>query len=167
MGLFALGTAPGLLSIGGVTSLVRGSFKERFFKVAGLAVIFFGLFNLNNGYTLASLNLGNINYSNSSKESFVEDPNVVIEDGVQVIRMTEGNNGYSPNKFSIKKGVPVKWIIDAKAPFSCASTVIIPALNISKDLKAGENIIEFIPEEAGKLNFSCSMGMYTGVFNVN
>jgi sulfite exporter TauE/SafE/plastocyanin domain-containing protein/copper chaperone CopZ len=166
MGLFALGTAPGLLSIGGVTSLVRGSFKERFFKVAGLAVIFFGLFNLNNGYTLASLNLGNINYGNSNKESIVKDPNVVIENGVQVIRMTEENNGYSPNKFSIKKGVPVKWIIDAKAPFSCASAIIVPSLNISRNLKAGENIIEFTPKEVGKLNFSCSMGMYTGVFNV-
>lgn len=166
MGMFALGTAPGLLSIGGVTSLVRGSFKERFFKAAGLAVIFFGLFNLNNGYTLASLNFSGFGTGSSVQEANVNDPNVTLENGVQVVRMTENNNGYSPNNFSIKKGVPVKWIIDAKAPYSCASTIVIPKLNISKGLQAGENVIEFTPNEAGKLPFSCSMGMYTGAFNV-
>lgn len=165
MGLFALGTAPGLLSIGGVTSLVKGNFKERFFKVAGLAVIFFGLFNLNNGYTLASLNFGNFNFG-SGQEIAINDPNVTMENGVQVVRMTENNGGYSPNKFSIKKGVPVKWIIDAQAPYSCASSIVIPKLGIQKSLTAGENTIEFTPNEVGKLPFSCSMGMYTGTFNV-
>ncbi len=166
MGLFAIGTAPGLLSVGGVTSLVHGNFKERFFKVAGLAVIFFGLFNLNNGYTLASLNINGLNNSNKGIESVVNDPNVSLENGVQVVRMVEGNRGYSPNSFSIKKGVPVKWIIDAQAPYSCASSIVVPQLGIENNLKPGENIIEFTPTEIGKLSFSCSMGMYTGVFNV-
>lgn len=165
MGLFALGTAPGLLSVGGVTSLVRGNFKERFFKVAGLAVIFFGLFNLNNGYTLASLNFDGFG-AGAVKEIVVNDPNVTLENGVQIVRMVENNGGYSPNKFSIKKGVPVKWVIDAQAPYSCASSIVIPKLGIEKTLTAGENTIEFTPNEVGKLPFSCSMGMYTGVFNV-
>lgn len=166
MGLFALGTAPGLLSIGGVTSLVKGNFKERFFKVAGLAVIFFGLFNLHNGYTLASLSFSSLGISSSDKAAVVSDPNVTLENGVQVVRMTENNRGYSPNKFSLKKGVPVRWIIDAQAPYSCASALVVPKLGIQANLKAGENIIEFTPAETGQLPFSCSMGMYTGVFNV-
>lgn len=166
MGLFALGTAPGLLSIGGVTSLVQGEFKEKFFKAAGLAVIFFGLFNLNNGYTLANLSVGGTNRNSSNLETVINDPNVTLENGVQVVRMTESNSGYSPNKFSVKKGVPVKWIIDAKAPYSCASVILVPKLKIQKFLSAGENIVEFTPTETGTLPFSCSMGMYTGVFNV-
>lgn len=165
MGLFALGTAPGLLSIGGMTSIVSGSFKKTFFKVAGLAVVAFGLFNLNNGYTLASMNLNVFNFDTAQSAS-VNDPNVSLVDGVQVVKMTEDSGGYSPNKFSIKKGVPVKWIIDAKAPYSCASSIVVPKLGIAKTLSAGENTIEFTPNEVGKLPFSCSMGMYTGVFNV-
>ena len=163
MGLFAIGTAPGLLSIGGLTALVKGKFKARFFKVAGLAVILFALFNLSNGYTLASLSVSGFSGADSS---VISDPNVTLENGVQVVRMVEGNAGYSPNKFSIKKGVPVKWIIDAQAPYSCASSIVVPKLNISKNLEAGENIIEFTPNQIGKIPFSCSMGMYTGVFNV-
>jgi sulfite exporter TauE/SafE/plastocyanin domain-containing protein/copper chaperone CopZ len=166
MGLFALGTAPGLLSIGGVTSLVHGEFKEKFFKVAGLAVIFFGLFNLNNGYTLVSLSINGTNDSSSNQETVANDLNVTLENGVQIVKMTESSSGYLPNKFSVKKGVPVKWIIDAKAPYSCASVVLVPKLKIQKFLSAGENIVEFTPNEVGTLPFSCSMGMYTGEFDV-
>jgi len=162
MSLFALGTAPGLLSIGGLTSLVQGKFKARFFKVAGLAVIFFALFNLSNAYTLAGLNIG----SDDKNLAAVNDPNVTIENGVQIVHMVEGNDGYSPNSFSVKKGIPVKWVIDAQAPYSCASAIVVPKLNISKNLEAGENIIEFTPDQTGKIPFSCSMGMYTGIFNV-
>ena len=161
MGLFALGTAPGLLGIGGLTSLVKGAFKKRFFKFAGLAVIFFALFNLSNGYRLLSLG-----FDYSSKTEQKTELNIPLEDGVQIIRMIEGRNGYTPNNFSVKKGVPVRWIIDAQAPYSCASSIIVPKLRIEKRLKLGENIIEFTPQESGKLPFSCSMGMYNGAFNV-
>jgi sulfite exporter TauE/SafE/copper chaperone CopZ len=174
MGLFALGTAPGLLSIGGLTAVVRGSFKAGFFKVAGLAVIFFALFNLHNGYTLA--NLGSAAFGNSfnlptttttgDPATANTDPNVTLENGVQVVHMTETSTGYTPNNFTIKSGVPVKWVINAQAPYSCASVILLPKLKIQKFLAAGENIVEFTPTETGQLPFSCSMGMYTGVFNV-
>ncbi|KKQ40096.1 MAG: Heavy metal transport/detoxification protein [Candidatus Moranbacteria bacterium GW2011_GWC2_37_73] len=80
--------------------------------------------------------------------------------------MKEIASGYSPNKFTIKKGVPVKWVIDAQAPYSCASSLVVSSLKIQKTLKAGENVIEFTPKETGKIPFSCSMGMYTGAFTV-
>ncbi len=167
MGLFALGTAPGLLSIGGISSVLSGGLKDKFFKAAGVAVIFFAIFNFTNAYNLMGLNFGSISFSSSKNENIITDPNVVFENGVQIVRMIESNHGYSPNKFSIKKDVPVKWIIDAQSAYSCASALVVPELKIRKFLEAGENIIEFTPKEAGQINFSCSMGMYTGVFNVS
>jgi sulfite exporter TauE/SafE/copper chaperone CopZ len=163
MGLFALGTAPGLLSIGGITSIVKGEIKEIFFKVAGLAVIIFSLFNLSSGYTLTSLDF---NKKVNLENKITTDPNVVFKDGVQVVYMKETNRGYSPNSFTIKKGIPVRWVIDAEAPYSCASALIVPKYKIRTFLKAGENIVEFTPTNVGVVSFSCSMGMYTGRFNV-
>ncbi|MEI8361241.1 MAG: sulfite exporter TauE/SafE family protein [bacterium] len=166
MGLFALGTAPGLLSLGGLTATVTGSFKKLFFKTVGIAIILLSLFNLNNGYTLFAAGL---DFSGTSQDLRVPssiDPNVKLEDGYQIVHMTETNTGYTPNKFTIQKGVPVKWIVDAQAPFSCASALGIPKLKLQKFLKAGENTIIFTANEVGPLKFSCSMGMYTGVFNV-
>ena len=166
MAVFALGTAPGLLGIGGITSAVKGIFAKRFFKFAGVVVILLALFNISNGYTLTGWQLGSALSAEKEIQPETLDPNVILEDGVQTVRMTELSRGYSPNKFTIKKDIPVRWVIDATAPYSCASSIMIPKLNIRKNLKAGENIIEFTPRETGKLLFSCSMGMYTGVFNV-
>ncbi|MFA6106166.1 MAG: sulfite exporter TauE/SafE family protein [Patescibacteria group bacterium] len=165
MGIFAIGTAPGLLGIGGLTSIVKGVFAKRFFKLAGILVIIFAFFNFTSGWNLTGISIGSSDErTNANAET--SDPNVSLEDGIQIVRMAEVANGYEPNIFTIKKGVPVKWIIDAKAPYSCASSLVLPKQNIRKQLKAGENIIEFTPTEIGALKFSCSMGMYTGVFNV-
>jgi sulfite exporter TauE/SafE/copper chaperone CopZ len=167
MGLFALGTAPGLLSVGGLTASVKGSFKNLFFKTAGLAIVALSLFNISNGYTLLSTNLVFAGSADAKQLSGdFSDPNVKLENGVQVVKMTETNRGYTPNSFKIKKDVPVKWIIDAQDQYSCAASLIMPRLGINKNLKIGENIIEFTPTETGKLPFSCSMGMYTGAFIV-
>lgn len=163
MGLFALGTAPGLLSIGGLTSVIKGSAARRFFKIAGVTVILLALFNLSNGLALAGWSFD----SGPARPTGAEqDPNVALVNGVQVINMIENARGYSPNQFTVTQGVPVRWIIDAQAPYSCASSLIVPKLKIRKNLKAGQNIIEFTPTQTGKIPFSCSMGMYTGSFYV-
>lgn len=166
MGIFALGTAPGLLGVGGFTSIVKGIFARRFFRFSGILVAFLAFFNIANGYNLIGwqgLATDERPAINSSKGN---DPNVKMENGMQVVRMTESSRGYSPNKFTIQKGVPVRWVIDAQDPYSCASSLMISKLGIRKNLKAGENVIEFTPTESGRLPFSCSMGMYTGAFSV-
>ena len=162
MGLFALGTVPGLLTVGGLTSAVKGAFARKFFKFAGLAVLIFAIFNISNGLNLTGLNLA---YGQTENVN-LNDPNVTLENGVQVVRMKELVGGYLPNSFTIQQGIPVKWIIDAQAPYSCAASLSLPKYNIRKNLVPGENIIEFTPNEIGRLPFSCSMGMYTGSFNV-
>lgn len=162
MGAFALGTAPGILSIGGLSSLAKGRFAKVFFKTAGLAILLFAFFNISNGLGLFGFNL-NLK-ENTAAQAF--DPNVVVEDGVQVVRMKELRGGYSPDHFTIVKDMPVKWIIDAQDPYSCASVLLMKKYNIRKFLAAGENIINFTPTEAGTIKFSCSMGMYSGSFTV-
>jgi plastocyanin domain-containing protein len=163
MGAFALGTVPGLLSLGGLTSFAKGIFAKRFFKVLGLTLIAFALFNIVNGFGLTGITVVS---SNSTEQVASVDSNVVIEDGVQIVTMKETNRGYEPNSFTIKKDLPVKWVIDAQAPYSCASSILMPKYNIRQNLVSGENIIKFTPTEIGQIKFSCSMGMYTGAFNV-
>lgn len=82
--------------------------------------------------------------------------------GEQVVRMDQVGNGYKPNTFTVKKGVPVKWVITSKSPYSCAASIYSPKLGIAEDLKSGENVIYFTPKETGEFKFSCTMGMYSG-----
>lgn len=165
MGVFALGTAPGLLGIGGLTSLVKGAFAKPFFKFAGLVVIFMAIFNISNGLNLSGID---VNAFINQKVSSIpgNDPNVTFENGVQIVKMRQTSTGYSPNSFTIKKGVPVKWIVTSEDAFTCAASIVSSKLGIRKNLEAGENIIEFTPTEAGQARFTCSMGMYSGVFNI-
>ncbi len=170
MAFFAIGTTPGLLGIGGLASIMKGRNSNTFFRVAGAIVIFFALINLNNGFKLVQVSSAGAfalaDKAQDEKIPATPDSGTNIIDGAQTITMTESNRGYSPNHFTIIKDVPVRWIIDAQAPYSCASALIVPSLNIQKQLEPGENTIEFTPTKVGTIPFSCSMGMYTGSFTV-
>src|SRR4030067_3797593 len=140
MGVFALGTTPGLLGIGGLTSAIKGAFSNLFFKFAGIVVILLALFNISNGFNLSGFVLP-LSFASVS-DSSANDPNVTLENGTQVVRMNQVATGYDPNTFIIKKGVPVKWIINSVDPNSCASTIVVPSFNIRQTLSFGENIIQ-------------------------
>lgn len=165
MGVFALGTAPGLLGIGGLTSVIKGAFAKPFFRFVGLAVIALSVFNISNGLNLTGWALPSSG-SVSAKSSSVTDPNVTLENGIQVARMTQSSRGYYPRSFTIMKGVPVKWVITSTDANTCAASIFSAQLGVRKYLQEGENVIEFTPSQTGAIKFSCSMGMYTGSFNV-
>jgi sulfite exporter TauE/SafE/plastocyanin domain-containing protein/copper chaperone CopZ len=169
MGVFALGTAPGLLGVGGLTSIIKGAFAKPFFKFVGLMVVALSLFNISNGLNLTGLGLpafGGLSTASANSRSVASDPNVNFQNGVQIVRMTQGYNGYSPRSFTIQKGVPVKWIITSTDVNTCAASIFSSQLGLRKILNEGENIIEFTPNNTGTIRFSCSMGMFTGSFNV-
>ncbi len=159
---FAIGTAPGLLGIGWLTSVVKGSSAQLFFKFAGLLVIAFAVFNFQNGYRLTGWDPPAFLAGSAAPVGSA----AAVENGTQVIRMKETWSGYEPNSFTVRAGVPVRWVIDAEAPYSCASSLVVPSLRIQRSLKPGENIIEFTPTQPGTIRFSCSMGMYAGVITV-
>lgn len=161
MGVFALGTTPGLLGIGGLTSLIQGSFARKFFKFAGILVILLATINISNGFNLTGWR--GIQFGSKNDVSL---PAAKIENGFQIVTMTQDSRGYRPNKFTVRRGMPVKWFIDAKDTSSCSSSIVASKLNIKKFLSPGENLIQFTPTEIGDIKFSCSMGMYTGKFTV-
>ncbi|MFA6097303.1 MAG: sulfite exporter TauE/SafE family protein [Candidatus Paceibacterota bacterium] len=155
MSLFALGTAPGLLGIGGLSSMFKGKNARTFFATTGLAVIILGWINITNGSQLVF---------QGKADSAIDVASSSLE--VQEVKMTQGNTGYTPNVLTVEKGKKVRWIITSTNQFSCASSIVMPKYGISKSLKKGENVIEFVPKETGEIPFSCSMGMYRGKFIV-
>ncbi|TSC93825.1 MAG: Uncharacterized protein Athens101428_524, partial [Candidatus Berkelbacteria bacterium Athens1014_28] len=165
MGVFALGTTPGLLGVGGLSSVLKGASAKKFFKFAGLLVTILAILNIRNGINLTGWKINLPSNESATGEENQNDSNVTLENGVQVVKMVQLAGGYRPNKFTIKQDIPVKWLIDSQSD-SCASSITIPKLKIKKYLQRGENTIEFTPKDLGKLKFSCLMGMYTGEFNV-
>ncbi len=167
MGTFALGTMPGLLGIGSLASFFRGQAARYFFSFAGLVVILMSIFNITNGLNLLGIQVPEVwAIGKSTSKPVITDPNVTIQNGVQIVKMTQDRSGYNPNTFTIQKGMKVRWIINSTDPYSCASSILLSKYGIRQNLSSGENVIEFTPTESGVVKFSCSMGMYTGKFNV-
>jgi plastocyanin domain-containing protein len=178
LGVFAIGTAPGLLGVGGLSSLVKGQGAKMFFKTAGVVVIALSLFNIKNGFNLAG-GLPNIpriiavlaaqpgdTWESVGASAKVKATDTKTINGVQEIEMTQEAAGYSPNKFTIKAGVPVRWVITSTDVNTCAASLVSQQIGVRTTLKLGKNVIEFTPKQAGTIRFMCSMGMFTGSFNV-
>lgn len=158
MGLYALGTIPMMFGFGVAISKIGKNHIHKIIKFSGVLIIILGLFMINRG-----LNNFGTGISFARGENY-EDLSVEVQD-FQEIKMDLTYAGYSPNTLYIKKGVPVKWIINVKQMTGCTNAIMIESLNIKKDLKIGENIIEFIPpKNAKEIKFSCWMKMVWGKF---
>lgn len=161
MALFAIGTVPALMAIGFFSAFTKRSFYPWLAKVMGVLILLFGLYYLSNTLNLYGIKMP---WSASVKQS--NQQAVPIQEGFQIVRMSVNAQGYSPNHIVIRKDIPVKWIINGENTFGCQANLIAPAINFQTIVKAGENIYEFTPKQLGTINFSCSMGMYNGAFEV-
>ncbi len=156
--LFALGTAPVLFLVGSTTSRFQNLKSVVFEKALGLLILLFALYTLSAGLATKGVVF---DLKPAGQQNFV-----LNQGEQQIVKMAIGYSGYEPSEFVLQKDVPVKWIIDATDMTGCTSQIIVPDLKIRKNLSRGENIIEFTPNQAGKISFSCGMGMVRGKFIV-
>lgn len=165
MFFFTLGTLPVFFALGlTIVNLLKNNF---FSKLTALIIIFIGLQSINNGQILRNSPHTFKNYLRVITNNKVVVSNPTTVDGIQVVKIVATNTGYTTNTKTIKKGVPVKLVVESKNVQSCARSFVLPSLGISKLLPVnGQETIEFIPNDEGVLNFSCGMGMYTGSFDI-
>ncbi len=169
--VFALGTLPVMLSFGYITSFIGAKATHKILKLSGAIVIVLGILMINNGLALTGagfdLNPTTDNDLKTTIESAPSSPEPVnVNTGSQEIRMEVNRYGFVPSSFVLKKGVPVKWIINGKELTGCNNAIQVPSLGMEFKIKKGEQIIEFTPKEAGTIRWSCWMGMIKGSFIV-
>ncbi len=167
---FGLGTLPIMFGFGSLTTVISHKTTAKILKVSAVIVLILGVIMLNRGLVLAgsSVNFDSIKAGivGSSGNAVAGSGNAVVKDGVQEVNMNVDASGYSPRSFVIKQGVPVKWNVNVKQLTSCNSELVMNAYGIDVNLKQGLNVIEFTPQKAGTIPFSCGMGMLKGSFIV-
>jgi sulfite exporter TauE/SafE/copper chaperone CopZ len=169
--IFGLGALPPMLGFGYFASALSSKMTHKILKLSGVVVIILGIFMFNNGLALtgSGYDFGSIVASGVSAAVIGDSPGSasnITAQGFQEIRMDVLSSGWSPNTFVLKKGVPVKWIINGKELNGCNSGIQVPKLNLKFQVKQGEQTIEFTPTEEGTIPFSCWMGMIQGRFIV-
>ena len=168
--LFSLGTVPLILTFGALSGLITKGYTKTLLRFSGILVVVLGIVMGTRGLALAGVNVPSTatltaSLSGNKTSSSTPAAKATIENGVQIIRMTADDAGYTPNGLYVQKNMPVKWIIDGKALNSCNGQIIVPSLNIQKTLQSGENVIEFTPKNKD-IDFSCGMGMIRGIIKV-
>ncbi|MFH1036548.1 MAG: sulfite exporter TauE/SafE family protein [Patescibacteria group bacterium] len=171
---FVLGTLPMLLFIGfsSVKFAEKPHLSSRFLRVAGVLVLFFAFFNINNQLNvLGAPNFNSLvsrqNFSNQTNQIDEKDFPPIVN-GKQILKMNASASGYTPNYFKVKAGIPVRWEITDKGTSGCTNAVISRNLFDGQiSLTPGQTSVkEFTPTTPGKYKFSCWMGMISGTIEV-
>jgi hypothetical protein len=164
MGMFAIGTAPGLLTVGGITSVVKGKFAQRFFRFAGVLVIALAGYNIWNGFNLLGYRFSLDSFNGSNKAT------TRISGPVTTLKTTFTLEGdISQKTFNVKSGQPYVLEVDARDDGQgCMSTIMIPGVYDTPILiKKGIVKLEFVIDRPGIYQITCAMGIVRGTINAS
>lgn len=168
---FTLGTSPVFFALGIASAQI---FKTKSLKyVAALAILILAILSINTGQVLrgsihtlqnywiaATNNTGNDVNTNSQVAN-------INNEGKQEVTINVFSGGYKSNVKTLNSGVPTKVTLISNNVLGCSRAFTIPEYNLSKILPvSGTEYLEFTPTKKGKLTYTCSMGMYTGSFEV-
>ena len=161
MFLFCIGTIPLMFALGaagGILSGAKGSaFSRRAIQVGAILVAAMGVVMFTNGLSGAGFDPANPLSRSLAREGGGLDS--VMQNDVQIINSTLLPNRYPA--ITVQQGIPVRWIINAPQGSinGCNNRVFIREYGIQHTFKYGENVIEFVPEKAGRFGYSCWMSM--------
>ncbi len=159
---FGLGTLPVMLAFGAVASMLSGAFTHRLLRASGIIVVTLGAVMINRGLILTGSGADLASIATRVRRAEAPPP----ASDAQIIEMEANRLGYRPSRFTLIKGVPVKWVINATEITSCNNRIVVPALGLEVDLRPGVQTIRFTPTQSGVMPWSCWMGMIRGEFDV-
>jgi len=167
---FILGTTPLFLALGFFSGQI---FKYASLKyIAALTITILGIISINTGQILRGSPHTLQNYwlaATGRLESQIVTAQVagINSEGKQEVEIKVFSNGYESNTKALKVGVPVRINLVSENAKGCARSFTIPQLNISKVIpENGTTVVEFTPTQKGRLTYTCSMGMFSGYFDV-
>ncbi len=109
-------------------------------------MIILGIFMINNGLALTGTGF-DIEPANDITPVIdnapVSQQPIDANTDFQEIRKDVTRAGYTPSTFTLKKGVPVKWIINGKELTGCNNAIQVPALGLEFDIK---KVSDFRPQ---------------------
>ncbi len=159
MALFAIGTLPGLLSIGSLTSIFKGKAAKIAYQAIGVLVILFGVYNFSRGYDVVKTKFYTPTIT-AQQQTTLQNQNV------ETINMLYSDTGLRPALINLELGKKYRIIIDIQTDiYGCMNTIYLPGLDENyQDIKRGSKAeFDFTTTRAGTYEFVCAtMGMSHG-----
>ncbi len=166
---FVLGTSPTFFVLGFLVTRLRGKVQQAFTVITTILILFLGLLAINAGLRVAGSPLAPSTLLTSLMNPQLESSGATVAaDGVQEITINVLDRGYVPNILNVESDKPIRLKLVTNNTYGCARAFTIPSLGISRVLpERGEEVISLPAQPVGRIYFTCSMGMYGGVINVN
>ena len=168
--VFGLGTLPVMLAFGALTTVLSGAVTHRLLTASGVIVVALGAVMINRGLILTGSGADLASLMTSWRSPAPVERAQPQQDSAapktQTIEMEANGLGFTPTRFTLLRGVPVKWVINATQVTTCNNRILVPSLKLEFDVKPGRQTIEFTPEKTGVIPWSCWMGMLRGEFVV-
>ncbi|MBW0272559.1 hypothetical protein ATM97_20480 [Nocardia sp. MH4] len=170
MAVFVLGTSPLFAVLGYAARVAATVWRGRLAFATGVVVLLMGLYTLNGGLELAGspLAASRLAATVGVEPAPADASTAVIADGMQTVTIAASNRAYSPGNAEVKSGIPTTLVIKTKGTQGCIRSLIIPELDIQKTLPStGETRIDLGVLQPGRLDYSCGMGMYSGIVTIS
>lgn len=166
---FIVGTFPVFFGIGYIVEVLKGTFAKHFARVASLVIVVIALSNLRSAAVITGIS-GNLNSGLTSVWCTLTVCNTAQNAGTVATNVTLyiEPRGYRTDAQAIAKGQTITMTIINNGASTCAQAFTIPSLGLQEIVPKGQQkTISFkAPITPGRLDYSCSMGMYSGSFAV-
>lgn len=170
MAVFVFGTSPLFTLIGYAAHKAVTTWKSRLALATGIILLAMGLYTFNGGLTILNSPFAATNLATTfGVTPAAADGSTVATaaDGVQTAIITVAPGGYSPGNVLVKAGMPTKLVFRSDGAAGCERALVISSLGVEKVLPSdGDTVIDAGSLEAGTIEYSCAMGMYSGRITV-
>lgn len=170
MAVFVLGTWPLFMGLGLLITGAVSALRTTVLKVASVGIMAMAFWTLSGALALFGypINLASAARSVYCTVTFCS-PGAVDQRGPATRATIEIlPDGYRSDVSTLKAGSQVTLTLKNTGSRGCAQAFTIPALNISEVVPPGtsKDLTITVPAKAGRLAYTCAMGMYSGEFSV-
>ncbi len=176
MAVFVLGTSPLFALLGFAARKAATAWRGRLAAATGVVVIGLGLYTLNGGLELTGSPLAASRVAEAAglgdqpvtaAAAPAAAPPVSVSGGRQTVVVTARTGEYTPGNIAVRAGLPTTLVVRSDNVQGCVRSFVIPSLGRQWVLPVnGDTPIDLGVLQAGRLDYTCGMGMYTGQLTV-
>jgi sulfite exporter TauE/SafE len=160
---FTLGTTPVFFIVSYLATSLGQRTEGLFMRFVAVVVLFLGFVSVDSGFTLMGFpySINNM-VANAFQSAPADVAGPVSQDGT--LTLVARSDGYFPRHLRAPANQALTLNVVTKETYSCARAFVIPDLNVERVLPATGTVpIQIPPQRPGTImQFTCSMGMYTG-----
>jgi sulfite exporter TauE/SafE len=163
---FTLGTSPVFFLLSYFATRLSAMMEKYFVRIVAVVLLVLGLLAIDTGLNLVGspYSITRLLQSAPAQVAAAEENLPASSAAAGTLVLNAVNSGYQPRTLHAPANTALKLDLVTDQTSSCSRSFLIPELNIQEVLPfTGQVQVSLPPQAAGKvLDFTCSMGMYTG-----